>query len=72
MVIHIDRNDLWVLNQQLLDGRGAGTCLYQLRFMAGLLDFQAMKTRIEACLVFEATVLKNGVRQEALPLHQSG
>ena len=42
------------------------TCLDQVRFMAGLLDFEAIKTRIEACLVFEATVLKQGVRQEAL------
>jgi hypothetical protein len=40
--------------------------LDQVRFMAGLLDFEAIKTRIEACLVFEATVLKQGVRQEAL------
>ncbi|MBK9441869.1 MAG: Fic family protein [Comamonadaceae bacterium] len=42
------------------------TCLDQVRFMAALLDFETMKARIEACLVFEATVLKNGVRQEAL------
>lgn len=42
------------------------TCLDQVSFMAGLLDFATMKTRIEACLVFEATVLKNGVRTEAL------
>jgi len=42
------------------------TCLGQVRFMAGLLDFEAIKTRIEACLVFEATELKNGVRQESL------
>lgn len=42
------------------------TCLDQVRFMAGLLDFEAIKNRIEACLVFEATVLKQGVRQEAL------
>ena len=34
--------------------------------MADLLDFEAIKTRIEACLVFEATVRKQGVRQEAL------
>jgi len=34
--------------------------------MASLLDFEAIKTRIEACLVFEATVRKQGVRQEAL------
>ena len=42
------------------------TCLDQVRFMAGLLDFEAIKARIEACLVFEATVLKHGVRTEAL------
>ena len=28
--------------------------------------FDTLKARIEACLVFEATVLKQGVRQEAL------
>lgn len=27
------------------------TCLDPARFMAGLLDFEAIKTRIEACLV---------------------
>jgi Fic family protein len=42
------------------------TCLDQVRFMAGLLDFETIKARIEACLVFEATVLKQGVRTEAL------
>lgn len=42
------------------------TCLDQVRFLAGLLDFEAIKTRIEACLVFEATVHKRGVRQEAM------
>lgn len=46
------------------------TCLDQVRFMAGMLDFASMKARIEACLVFEATVVKQGVRTEALrPLH---
>jgi hypothetical protein len=34
--------------------------------MANLLDFESIKTRIEACLVYEATVPKQGVRQEAL------
>lgn len=34
--------------------------------MVGLLDFEAIKTRVGACLVFEATVRKQGVRQEAL------
>lgn len=43
------------------------TCLDPIRFMAGLLDFESIKTRIEACLVFEeATVRKQGVRQDAL------
>ncbi len=42
------------------------TCLDQVGFMAGMLDFETMKSRIEACLVFEATVLKSGARQEAL------
>lgn len=42
------------------------TCLDQVSFMAGMLDFETMKARIEACLVYEATVLKSGVRQEAL------
>ena len=42
------------------------TCLDQVTFMAGMLDFASMKARIEACLVFEATVVKQGVRQESL------
>jgi Fic family protein len=42
------------------------TCLDQVRFMASLLDFETIKSRIEACLVFEATVRKQGVRTEAL------
>lgn len=41
-------------------------CLDQVAFMSGMLDFAAMKARIEACLVFEATVEKSGVRQESL------
>ena len=41
-------------------------CLDQTAFMAGMLDFASMKARIEACLVFEATVEKSGVRQESL------
>lgn len=63
-----------------LDGRGnlseqaliawidyaLGVCLDQVAFMSGMLDFGAMKARIEACLVFEATVEKSGVRQESL------
>lgn len=42
------------------------TCLDQVGFMAGMLDFATMKARIEACLVFEAAVMKQGVRQESL------
>lgn len=42
------------------------TCLDQVSFMAGMLDFATMKSRIEACLVFEATVVKLGVRPESL------
>lgn len=42
------------------------TCIDQVNFMAGMLDLETMKARIEACLVFEATVVKQGVRQEAL------
>ncbi|HEY8357301.1 MAG TPA: Fic family protein, partial [Ramlibacter sp.] len=46
------------------------TCLDQVAFMRAMLDFGAMKDRIEACLVYEARVLKSGVRQEAVrPLH---
>lgn len=38
--------------------------------MARMLDFDLIKNRIEAALVFESTVLKTGVRKEALlPLH---
>ena len=63
-----------------LDGRGnlseqaliawadyvLGVCQDQVGFMASMLDFQTLKERIEACLVFEATVEKSGVRQESL------
>lgn len=42
------------------------TCLDQVAFMSGLLDFGTLKSRIEAALVFEATVVKSGVRQESL------
>ncbi|MFY3383892.1 Fic family protein [Paracidovorax sp. MALMAid1276] len=41
-------------------------CQDQVSFMQGMLDFHALKDRIEACLVFEATVEKSGVRQESL------
>lgn len=63
-----------------LDGRGNLTergleawmtyvlalCLDQVRFMAGLLDLQGMKERIAACLSYEHSVVKLGVRTEAL------
>ena len=41
-------------------------CLDQVSFMASMLDFQTLLPRLEACLVFEATAEKSGVRQEAL------
>ena len=41
-------------------------CQDQVSFMASLLDFQTLMPRLEACLVFEATVEKSGVRQESL------
>ena len=63
-----------------LDGRGnlseqalvawadyvLGVCQDQVGFMTDMLDFKTLKARIEACLVFEATVEKSGVRQESL------
>lgn len=67
-----------------LDGRGnlteAGlidwidyvldTCLDQVSFMRGMLNLGAIDQRIAACLSFEQTSLKSGVRIEALrPLH---
>ncbi len=42
------------------------TCLDQVNFMGSMLDFATMKARIEACLVFESSVVKQGVRQESL------
>ena len=45
-------------------------CLDQVQFMSSMLDFDLIKDRIEAALVFESSVLKTGVRKEALrPLH---
>lgn len=45
-------------------------CLDQVNFMRDLLDLEGMKNRLEACLVYESTVLKSGVRTEAIyPLH---
>jgi Fic family protein len=63
-----------------LDGRGNLTergleawmgyvltlCLDQVRFMTGLLNLSAMKDRIAACLSYEQSVVKQGVRTEAL------
>ena len=41
-------------------------CIDQVSFMADLLDLESMKGRLEACLSFEASVVKLGVRQESL------
>ena len=41
-------------------------CLDQVRFMQQMLDFDAIKQRIEAALLVEATVHKSGVRPESL------
>ncbi len=41
-------------------------CQGQVGFVAGMLDFETLMARLEACLVFEATVEKSGVRQESL------
>ncbi len=63
-----------------LDGRGNLTergleawmgyvltlCLDQVRFMTGLLNLNTMKDRIAACLSYEQSVVKLGVRTEAL------
>jgi len=42
------------------------TCIDQVKFMTNMLDFATLKARIEACLVFEASVVKQGVRHESL------
>jgi Fic family protein len=63
-----------------LDGRGnlsqqalvawadyvLGVCQDQVNFMASMLNFETLVARLAACLVFEATVEKSGVRQESL------
>jgi Fic family protein len=41
-------------------------CQDQVIFMAGMLDFATLVSRLQACLVFESTVEKSGVRQESL------
>ena len=41
-------------------------CQDQVNFMTSMLDFETLMGRLEACLVFEATVEKSGVRQESL------
>jgi len=67
-----------------LDGRGNLTqaglvewigftldvCFDQVRFMGSMLDIGSMRERIAAALSFEQSVLKSGIRAEALtPLH---
>ena len=67
-----------------LDGRGNLTqagltawigytlelCIDQVEFMARQLDINGMRGRIEAALAFDGSVIKSGVRPEALmPLH---
>jgi Fic family protein len=42
------------------------TCQDQVNFMASMLNFETLVARLAACLVFEATVEKSGVRQESL------
>lgn len=45
-------------------------CLDQVGFMTRLLDISSMEHRIAACLTYEETTLRSGVRREALrPLH---
>lgn len=41
-------------------------CLDQVAFMQQMLDFDAIKQRIEGALVYECTVNKSGVRIESL------
>ena len=41
-------------------------CQDQVRFMANMLDFETLLARLDACLVFEASVLQSGVRRESL------
>jgi Fic family protein len=41
-------------------------CQDQVNFMAGMLDFETLAARLEACLVYEATVEQSGVRRESL------
>jgi Fic family protein len=45
-------------------------CIDQVEFMSRQLHVQGMRDRIQAALAFESTVVKSGVREEALmPLH---
>ena len=45
-------------------------CIDQVGFMAQQLDINGMRSRIEAALAFDGSVMKSGVRPEALmPLH---
>lgn len=79
---HLAQADLHRRND--LDGRGnlseeglvsfcdyfLDTCIDQARFMSQLLDMQAMKDRVAACLAFESQREGSGIRMEALtPLH---
>lgn len=41
-------------------------CQDQVGFVAGMLDLETLAARLEACLVYEATVEQSGVRQESL------
>ena len=68
------------LRRSDLDGRGnlseqalmawanyvLDVCQDQVRFMAGMLDFETLAARLKACLMYEATVEQSGVRQESL------
>jgi len=68
------------LRRGALDGRGNlseqallawvdfvfDVCLDQINFMTSMLDFETLKSRLKACLVFEEFVLKSGVRQTSL------
>lgn len=54
--------------QALVDWIGyvLGLCLDQCRFMTGVLDLDGMKHRIAACLNFEESVVRQGVRATSL------
>jgi Fic family protein len=66
--------------QGSLDGRGKlsekgliawieyviDACIDQVQFMTSMLNFEKMKSRLEACLIYESTVLKSSVRMQSL------